>query len=581
MQPDKQPSGDQPIPEEPRGKTRTRRSQQEIYGDQPTRKSDRTPKPKRKHDDYVNSVFTTLLPADQHPEGNLEIFHSVFLAAVSKTARDHRFHRDDLVRLPKRYQDLENHPMGPDFKEAIRKELHDLLRRGTWRLVKREKAQGPPLPLKCKARICVRGDLQDEDDGRETYAATLAAKTFRIVMAIAARFDLDVRQFDVSNAFLYSDIKKDHPVYVRLPQGFALYGLRESPLLWYNEISQALKEAGIDHEEPCVFTNGKILALVYVDDILILNPRQEKKAVNDLVQHLQSKYDLREEEFKWYLGIRAVRDRPNRKVYLCQDAYIEKIARKFKLSDLKLRVPSIPIATIPLVKYNGQATKEEIKAYQERVGSLMYIAVMTRPDIARAAAQLARFLTNPSPEHLEAANQCIRYLYSTRFLAIVDASFGDDVETRRSSQRYVMMLFNGPVIWKAGLQDTVTTSTTEAEILSLERTTKESYALDRLLRDISLDLGPLKIYCDNLQSIRLVVEENQRITTKLRHVDIQNMWLKQEFKKGRFLVEYLKTDQMPADGLTKALSRAKFEHFRSMLNLTDIKREANLEVGCR
>ncbi|RSL47581.1 hypothetical protein CEP51_015754, partial [Fusarium floridanum] len=64
-------------------------------------------------------------------------------------------------------------------------------------------------------------------------------------------------------------------------------------------------------------------------------------------------------------------------------------------------------------------------------------------------------------------------------------------------------------------------------------------------------------------SIRLVVEENQRITTKLRHVDVQNMWLKQEFKK--------------ADGLTKALSRSKFEHFRSMLNLVDIKREVDLE----
>ena len=140
-----------------------------------------------------------------------------------------------------------------------------------------------------------------------------------------------------------------------------------------------------------------------------------------------------------------------------------------------------------------------------------------------------------------------------------------------------MMLFNGPVAWKAGLQDTVTTSTTEAEILSLEKTAKESYALDRLLRDISLDLGPLRIYCDNLQSIRLVVEENQRITTKLRHVDIQNMWLKQEFKKGRFSVEYLKTDQMPADGLTKALPRSKFERFRSMLNLVDIKRQVDLK----
>ncbi|KAJ6437605.1 reverse transcriptase family protein [Purpureocillium lavendulum] len=629
--PDKQPrdnqQADQPGPSNDSRRHR-RRKPEELYGTEPTRKSARTPKPKQRFDDTINTVLTTLLPVEQHPEGNLVTFHSIFLIAVSKAARDHRPHRDDLVRLPKRYQDLENHRMGPEFKDAIRKELHDLLQRGTWRLIERDKARGVPLPLKwvftykfdqdgylqrCKARVCVRGDLQDDDGGLETYAATLAAKTFRIIMATAARFDLDIRQFDVGNAFLYSDLRKDQPVYVQLPQGYvdlgflkpgetstmiaelekALYGLRESPLLWYNELSQALEEAGIDrtHEEPCVFTNGKILVLVYVDDILILGPQQEKKAMDDLVRHLQSKYDLREESFQWYLGIRVIRDRPSRKIYLCQDAYIEKIARKYKLCDSKLRVPSIPITTIPLTKYDGQASKNEIKAYQERVGSLMYVAVMTRPDVARAAAQLARFLTNPSPEHLAAADQCIRYLYTTRYLAIVydgshtgealviasDASFADDIETRRSSQGYVMMLFNGPVVWKAGLQDTITTSTTEAEILSLERTAKESYALDRLLRDVSVDLGPLKIYCDNLQSIRLVIEENQRITTKLRHVDVQNMWLKQEFKKGRFLVEYLKTDQMPADGLTKALPRSKFERFRSMLNLVDIKRQIDLE----
>lgn len=621
-------SGHQRTPADQDGSRPRRRTQKEIYGDQPARRSERTPKPKQNLDDYVNSIFTTLLLTQQNPEGNYWTFHSVFLTAASKAARDHRFHRDDLIKLPKRYQDLENHPMGPEFKEAIRKELRDLLKRGTWRLIERDKAQASPLPLKwvfnykfdqngylqrCKARICVRGDLQDDDGSHETYAATLAARTFRIAMATAARFDLDIRQFDVGNAFLYSELKKDHPIYVQLPRGYvelgfltpgedstmvaeldkALYGLRESPLLWYNEFSQALKQAGINRtdEEPCVFTDGKILVLVYVDDILILSPRQEKLAVDNLVKQLQSKYEMREDEFKWYLGIRVTRDRPNRKIYLCQDAYIEKIARKVKLADSRLRVPSIPIPTIPLVRYDRQASKEEIKDFQERVGSLMYVAVMTRPDIARAAAQLARFLTNPSPEHRAAADQCIRYLYATRFLAIVyegmhsgealviasDASFADDVETRRSSQGYVMMLFNGPVVWKAGLQDTVTTSTTEAELLSLEKTTKESYALDRLLRDISLDLGPLKIYCDNLQSIRLVVEENQRITTKLRHVDIQNMWLKQEFRKGRFLVEYLKTDQMPADGLTKALSRSKFEHFRSMLNLIDIKREVDLD----
>ncbi|PHH85744.1 hypothetical protein CDD83_11229 [Cordyceps sp. RAO-2017] len=199
-------------------------------------------------------------------------------------------------------------------------------------------------------------------------------------MATAARFDLDIRQFDIGNAFLYSDLNKDHPVYARLSQGYvelgflksgessamvaeldkALYGLRESPLLWHNEISQALKEAGIERtgEEPCVFTNGKILVLVYVDDILILSPRQEQKAVDKLVKHLQSKYELREEEFKWYLGIRVIRDRPNQKVYLCQDAYIEKIARKFKRDGATISIPSVPISCFPLVNASGIAARK-------------------------------------------------------------------------------------------------------------------------------------------------------------------------------------------------------------------------------
>ena len=136
----------------------------------------------------------------------------------------------------------------------------------------------------------------------------------------------------------------------------------------------------------------------------------------------------------------------------------------------------------------------------------------------------------------------------------------------------MVLLYGGPVVWKASKQDTVTTSTTEAELLGLERTVKESLSLERLMDDIKLDLGePLRIWCDNQQTIRLVASENQRISTKLRHIDIQNMWLRQEYSKGRFEINYLPTDKMPADGLTKALSRQKFEHFRALLNLTDVQ----------
>lgn len=84
-------------------------------------------------------------------------------------------------------------------------------------------------------------------------------------------------------------------------------------------------------------------------------------------------------------------------------------------------------------------------------------------DVARAALQLARFLTNPSPPHIAAADKYIQYLYHTRYLAIVyegnidniaiasDASFADDQDTCRSSQGFVVMMYGGPVLWKAGL----------------------------------------------------------------------------------------------------------------------------------
>jgi hypothetical protein len=242
-----------------------------------------------------------------------------------------------------------------------------------------------------------------------------------------------------------------------------------------------------------------------------------------------------------------------------------------------------------LLRYEGEALKAEIKAYQERVGSILYTAIMIRPDVAFAASQLSHHLTNPGPAHFRAAEQVIAYLYRLKHLGIRygghkgakllmcgDASFADNTESRRSSQGYIVQLFGGPIIWKAARQVTVTTSTTEAELLALEHIAKESVALKRFLHELCLDLGASwEIFCDNQQTIRLVVEESERVTTKLRHVDIQNMWLKQEHAKGTFTVTYLPTSEMPADGLTKALPRQAHERFLAHLNLHDTSTSHN------
>ena len=115
--------------------------------------------------------------------------------------------------------------------------------------------------------------------------------------------------------------------------------------------------------------------------------------------------------------------------------------------------------------------------------------------MAFTVSKLAEFLLNPGPPHHDAADQCIRYLHNTKNLAICfsgsaaddalicmsDASFADHVSNRKSSQGYVMKLFGGAILWKAGKQNTVTTSSTEAELLALTNCAKELIALDRLL----------------------------------------------------------------------------------------------------
>ena len=137
--------------------------------------------------------------------------------------------------------------------------------------------------------------------------------------------------------------------------------------------------------------------------------------------------------------------------------------------------------------------------------------MVTRADIAYTALRLAKFLLNPGPAHHEAADHYIRYLLGIKNLTICflgaaedsltyisDASFGDHISDRKSSQGYVIKLFGGLILWKAGKQNIVITLSTEAKFLALTNYAKELMALDRLLSQIQLRLdGPLTLKCDN------------------------------------------------------------------------------------
>jgi hypothetical protein len=135
-----------------------------------------------------------------------------------------------------------------------------------------------------------------------------------------------------------------------------------------------------------------------------------------------------------------------------------------------------------------------------------------------------------------------------------------------------MNLFGGLIRWRANKQDTVTTSTTEAELLALAQAAKEGLYMGRLFNELSVQLENtcIQIYCDNAQTVGLVNKDITRLQTRLRHVDIHNHWLRQEAQNKRICVDYVPSGDMLADGLTKPIINTSFDKFIQQLGLIDI-----------
>jgi hypothetical protein len=131
--------------------------------------------------------------------------------------------------------------------------------------------------------------------------------------------------------------------------------------------------------------------------------RDNIELTKEIIKGLYQAYKLRPlGDVKWFLGVRVVQDRATRKLWLVHNTYIEKITRRFSL--LNRKYPSTPLPGYKLEKNKGQASKAQIKDYQRRIRLVLYIVIIIRPNIAYIAAQLSRFLTNPSLDHLIAVN---------------------------------------------------------------------------------------------------------------------------------------------------------------------------------
>jgi len=173
----------------------------------------------------------------------------------------------------------------------------------------------------------------------------------------------------------------------------------------------------------------------------------------------------------------------DRKIYLDQTDYLRKVLTHFGMTDSKLAKTPLPMGYKP-EPFEGTSSSQLRSQYQSLISSLLYIMLGTRPDIAFAVTQMAKFTSNPSDEHLNRAMYILRYLVGTRDYALVfngnnngglhafcDSSYGDDCtdsdRMRRSTQGYFFKLADLSIKWHSHTQKMIATSSTAAEYMAL------------------------------------------------------------------------------------------------------------------
>lgn len=228
---------------------------------------------------------------------------------------------------------------------------------GTWDVVNQQTAKGRQIldcmwvygykfnkhgrlqkcKARCKARLIVRGDQQWKLTVGSTYASTLARRSFRGLMVIPARLDLELIQYDAVNAFVNAHLPRE--VYMRILLGYrerskicrvlrALYGLKESLLLWQKELTKTLRELGFQPvaQEPYCYLKDEVIIFFYMDDIILSFRKDKQGLAEQLINVLKARYELTGgENLQWFLGIEVIRDRKAKKIYLSQSDYIDKL----------------------------------------------------------------------------------------------------------------------------------------------------------------------------------------------------------------------------------------------------------------
>ena len=451
-----------------------------------------------------------------------------------------------------------------------------------------------------KSRLVVRGDRQPRLAGEDNYAPTIIPAIVRMTVIAylsrrhirvssrsagraATKLGLDLRSFDVKQAFLRSMLPGDRVVYIKvtMPDGSvdyfklrrSLYGLRISPRAWYDTLAGDLREFGLVScpLNPSFFTNAArtLFLCMHVDDGLLVAAGQD---CDDLLHFLRSKYgkdgisevDMAAAPSR-FLGQRWTVSADGTSVIVDQTEAIDALLEEYNMADCH------PGLTPVKPGYYLRATDSESSdpRYPHLTGTLLWL-LQTRPDLNFAVTTMSRHVRKNDATHMAYGQQVMRYLKRTRTKGLtlrassdlqlrcwVDSSYAEDPDTRRSCSSIIITLGSSVVFSKVFLQPTVAVSSCEAELNGFFEAALWLEFFRRIAAFMGItQRGPTTVYADSASAIALL---KKRVPSgRSKHYDVRYFRINESIDRGEIALQWISTLLMPADIGTKPLPRPRF-----------------------
>jgi hypothetical protein len=450
--------------------------------------------------------------------------------------------------------------------------------------------------LTLKARVVAKGFMQLQRQLESNFAPTARLSSFRLFVMISRILGMVIYQQDVTNAFAHAELDQD--TYISVPEGLkmdgrryvlkllrALYGLRNSPKCWYLHLNEKFAKFGLKPtriDPTLYFMQKKNEILIVQSQVDDLNYFGTNKLRNEFNTFMNTNFKIKD------LGVMscfmAIRVQQGRKMTtLDQNEMIANLFATYRRY-LKKR-PKFVTTPLPseIDEELALANDDHCKLpYQELVGSLLYIMVCTRPDLAYALKTLSRFNNNKNQYSFQLALRTLCYLYDTRELmlhyshsddqsirAYTDSQWGGEIQTNmtaysdadlagerttgKSTSGFVISFGENqsPIAWKSSTQKAVATSTLESEYIALLQACKEVAYFRELLKEVKVESTNV-LYTDN-EPVLKSLDGPSGSSKKTRYIAIRHYGIKEYREKDGINIKWISTKEMLADMMTKSL----------------------------